>query len=596
MNVSEAASGVEKQVYHTSQGQDERAEAQPLCRHHRLPLHGLDSAWSGDSNPHRESGTRWRAAADVGQADATEGKAHGRQKGRDGNRLGDSVGAHTLGTGEGSRSAASSQRDTTGKRDLASGDVLAGSMRKPRGFKRRGLVASVAHPHAIDDAHPDVGQGSHRHTVSLAFGTFAPIIVQRPGFLSCRLPGKLIQGIAQRFGARQAFVSFGISAALERHGRGSGQSLDAVGIGVTRSILAPFGQQTWRQALAGTGKRTPHLLVVMGQKKGADGRIIVGDLLDHHQQLLDQREHQALLGTHGDRSGDQLGAVQFLKDLGCSPARIGMLARAQRRRDLFHRGGLSRLGRGVRLQKHERGALLHFGKQVQGRRVVLLEASRQLVDQARLRLDQCILITGERFQLLHDGAIWGQSAQLAQVKTTHLGQQVRVNLISLGSCRFAQLIGGLGVHRIHGDASLQQERDQQSVVRFDDTRQLFGLRSDAQHKLFQLVQAVVAVGKSPRSDALAGFIQHLYVMMGICPIQSNVPHPSSSLSRATPGDVGSFYTGCSKHVPPIIDWPRKTAKGSTIFLRRSRRVEVIVFPRQFLQGKAYPCRSSVEWT
>ncbi len=65
MKVGEAASRVVVQVYHSGQGQDERAPTpQPLL------LHGLDSLWSLVSNPHRESGTRWRAAADVGQASA----------------------------------------------------------------------------------------------------------------------------------------------------------------------------------------------------------------------------------------------------------------------------------------------------------------------------------------------------------------------------------------------------------------------------------------------------------------------------------------------------------------------------------------------
>src|SRR5260221_14135871 len=61
MNVGEAASRVGEPVYHTGQGQDERARPRPPHL-----LRGLDSAWSGGSNPHRESGTRWRAAADVG--------------------------------------------------------------------------------------------------------------------------------------------------------------------------------------------------------------------------------------------------------------------------------------------------------------------------------------------------------------------------------------------------------------------------------------------------------------------------------------------------------------------------------------------------
>ena len=61
MKVGEAASRVVVQVYPTGQGQDERARTRPF--HH---LRGLDSAWSPVLNPHRESGTRWRAAADVG--------------------------------------------------------------------------------------------------------------------------------------------------------------------------------------------------------------------------------------------------------------------------------------------------------------------------------------------------------------------------------------------------------------------------------------------------------------------------------------------------------------------------------------------------
>src|SRR5207244_9925681 len=95
MKVGEAASRVVVQVYHTGQGQDERARPRPFHL-----LRGLDSAWSGGSNPHRESGTRWWAAADVGAAGASAGTAHGRQKGHDGNRLGDSVGAQAPCAGE----------------------------------------------------------------------------------------------------------------------------------------------------------------------------------------------------------------------------------------------------------------------------------------------------------------------------------------------------------------------------------------------------------------------------------------------------------------------------------------------------------------
>ena len=79
--------------------------------------------------------------------------------------------------------------------------------------------------------------------------------------------------------------------------------------------------------------------------------------------------------------------------------------------------------------------LLQLGKQVQGRRIVLLEAGRQLVHQARLHLDQRVLIAGERFQFSHRGTIGLQSTQFGQVETAGLGQQIGINAIGLGSCR-----------------------------------------------------------------------------------------------------------------------------------------------------------------
>ena len=575
VSVGEAASRVGVTVYHTGQGQDERARPRPAHL-----LRGLDSVWSGDSNPHRESGTRWRAAADVGA-----GQGSRSAEGRRGNRLGDSVGADALRTREGLRSAKRAQRGVMAWGDLDSGGVWPGRMRPFGRFKRGGLRAGLVHPHAIDDAHPDVGQGADRHTMGLAFGTFAPIIVQCPAFLPCRLPGKLVQGVAQRFHAGEAFVRFSVIAALERDWCGPGQRLDTAGIRGATAILAPFGKPPRGQALAGTRQRTPELVVLLRQKKGADLLLVGGDIRDDHQQLLDQREHQVLLGAHDDLLGDQLGAMQLLKDLGGSPPRVGMLARAQRRADLCKRGCLSRLGRGVRLQKHEGAALLQLGKQVQSGRVVLLEAGGQLVDQALLRLDQCILIAGERFQLGHGGTIWLQAAQLGQVQATDLGQQMRVNLIGLGSRRSAQLIGRLGGDGIDRDPSFQQERGEPAMVGFDNTRQVLRRSRNAQQKLFQLVQACVAVRKAPRSHALARFIQHLHVMMGVRPIQANVAHTRASLSAQTPGDVGSFYSGCSKQRPSNHRLAQEGCQGSAIFPYRSSRVEKPVFPRQFVSSR-----------
>ncbi len=137
MKVGETASRVVVQVDHTGQGRDERAHTRPFHL-----LRGLDSAWSLVLIPHRESGTRWWAAADVGVPGTAAGTVHGRQNGRDGNRLGGSVGAQVPRTGERPRSAESTQRGATGRRDLDSGDVLPRRMSPLRRFKRRGLMLS----------------------------------------------------------------------------------------------------------------------------------------------------------------------------------------------------------------------------------------------------------------------------------------------------------------------------------------------------------------------------------------------------------------------------------------------------------------------
>src|SRR5260221_2230250 len=288
VSVSTAASGVVVQVYPTGQGQDERARPRPAHL-----LRGLDSAWSESSNPHRESGTRCRAAADVGVTGTSAGTAHGRQSRRIGNRLGDSVGAHSPRTREGPRSAEPTQWGVMGRRDLDSGDVLPRCMSQPRRFKRYSLIVGLALPHAIDDAHPHVGQGAHGHAVAFpASRSLALVVGQRPGFLPRRLPGKLVQDVAQWLHTGEAFVRFGVIAALEWHGCGSGQRLDTCGIGVATAIIAPFSQQTGSQVLARARQRPPQLLIVMAQKKGADGLVEAFDLLDEDQQLFDQLQHQ----------------------------------------------------------------------------------------------------------------------------------------------------------------------------------------------------------------------------------------------------------------------------------------------------------------
>ena len=162
MRGSEAASRVGEPVYHPGQGQDERAH--PPAPH---LLRGLDSAWSLVRNPHRESGTRCRAAADVG---APLGAAPGRQREHGGNRLGDSVGAKASATSKGSRSAAPAQEGKMVKSGMDSGCRLAQRMGPSSRFKGRGVIGLLGLPDGVENPRPDSGQRADRDGVALALG------------------------------------------------------------------------------------------------------------------------------------------------------------------------------------------------------------------------------------------------------------------------------------------------------------------------------------------------------------------------------------------------------------------------------------------
>jgi hypothetical protein len=152
-------------------------------------------------------------------------------------------------------------------------------------------------------------------------------------------------------------------------------------------------------------------------------------------------------------------------------------------------------------------------------------------------LDQGILIAGERLQLLHRGTIGLQAAQFRQVEAAGLGQQIGIDLIGLGSGGFAQLIGGLGIDRIDREPRLQQERNEQAMIRFDNACQLVGRTRNAQHQLFQFVQALRAVRKALRADAASRFVQDHHIMIGYRPSPNQrTTYSSFPFSRNSWGD------------------------------------------------------------
>ena len=51
----------------------------------------------------------------------------------------------------------------------------------------------------MDDPHPAIGQRTDRHAVAFALAPLALIIGYGPRLLEGRLPGKLVEGIAEGF-------------------------------------------------------------------------------------------------------------------------------------------------------------------------------------------------------------------------------------------------------------------------------------------------------------------------------------------------------------------------------------------------------------
>ena len=132
------------------------------------------------------------------------------------------------------------------------------------------LVALVMHPHGEYDPDPHISKRSNRDAMAFAFSTFALVIGAGPRFTVCRLPGELMQGIAQRLHTAHAPMRFGIHPALKEDRRGSSQRLQAAGILVARAIIADFGQQSRSQAFACTRQACTELVILMLQKKGVD--------------------------------------------------------------------------------------------------------------------------------------------------------------------------------------------------------------------------------------------------------------------------------------------------------------------------------------
>ena len=401
-----------------------------------------------------------------------------------------------------------------------------GRMEPLRLVKDGRLVLLSLEPDREENSHPHVGKGAYRDTMAFPFFAFALIVGHGPGFGLCALPGKLMQGIAQRFDTRVASMRFGIVTTLIGYWRGASQRLQAGCILIARAVIPNFGQQSRGKSFACTGKCAEHLTIGMQQKKALDLLILGGNLFDHRRQLADQNQHQARLGSGGDFIGSQVRLVELLNNLGGRLLWRWMPSRFQDFNDLFSRGGHRLLGRGIRLQDLQGRTLLHFGEELQRDGIVGYASGGQLIDQACLHLDQAILIARQRFQFGNQRTIGFQSPQIRELRSAVFRQQIRINLIGFGSRGGTLAIHGVGVNRIDRKACFQQRRNQQSMIGFNNAGHLRLVRW-ATHRCKsagQFGESFRGMRDPKRGNLTPEIVDDVNVMVGVCPIHTCKPH------------------------------------------------------------------------
>jgi hypothetical protein len=272
------------------------------------------------------------------------------------------------------------------------------SMQMACTFKSCRFIAAVVGPQSEDDPDPDVGKRSHGHCVAFAFSSLARVLVSSPRFTLRGLPGKLVQSIPQRFDTRHPTMRFGVRPALKQDGRGATQRLQTAGISIAAPVITDFCQQSRSQTLACARQALKDLMVRMGQKKGLNLLVILSNLFNQRAQLTHQNQHQARFGAGRHRIGLQMGLMHALHDLLGNATGVRMSRLTQDLPDLLCRSVHRLLWSGVGLQEQQGALLLQFRKHIQGHWVVGYASGRELIDQARLHLDQRSLIACEQLE------------------------------------------------------------------------------------------------------------------------------------------------------------------------------------------------------
>src|SRR5260370_17288362 len=169
-------------------------------------------------------------------------------------------------------------------------------------------------PHRKDNPRPHIRKCPYGDGMAFPLCSCPLIVVFGPRFTLGSLPGKLMQGVAQRFDAAQPAMSFGIDPTLIEGGGGSYKCLQNTCILIPLTIIPNLSQQSWSQTLPSTRQTLKDLMVLMSQKKGVNLLVILCNLFNEWQQLAHQDQHQARFGAGEPRISLQVGMVQPLDD------------------------------------------------------------------------------------------------------------------------------------------------------------------------------------------------------------------------------------------------------------------------------------------
>jgi hypothetical protein len=184
------------------------------------------------------------------------------------------------------------------------------------------------------------------------------------------------------------------------------------------------------------------------------------------------------------------------------------------------------------LQEVQGGALLQFGKQRERYGIIGFEAGGQLVHQARLHLDQAVLVARERFEFGHQRTIRLQAPQIGELRPAVFGEQIGIDLIGFGARCTPLAIHRLGVDGIDRTAGGQQSRNQQAMGGFDDAGQFLSPlgSADGEQKVREFSQSCGCVHHASRAYLTPVRINDDHIMVVVCPIDASKPHKQTLLA------------------------------------------------------------------